>query len=49
MTKRTLEGPKKKSIKKSGFRARMKTKTGQNIINARRRKNRKCLAKSTYS
>nr|YP_009550354.1 ribosomal protein L34 [Characiopsis acuta]QAA11287.1 ribosomal protein L34 [Characiopsis acuta] len=49
MTKRTLEGTKKKSIRKSGFRARMKSKTGQNIIKARRRKNRKRLAKSTYN
>jgi large subunit ribosomal protein L34 len=46
MTKRTLEGTNKKSIKKSGFRARMKTKNGQNILNARRRKNRKCLTKT---
>lgn len=46
MTKRTLEGTNKKSLKKSGFRARMKTKNGQNIINARRKKNRSQLAKS---
>lgn len=46
MTKRTLEGTIKKSVKKSGFRARMKTKNGQNIINSRRRKTRKRLAKS---
>nr|YP_010478818.1 ribosomal protein L34 [Neustupella aerophytica]UVI61123.1 ribosomal protein L34 [Neustupella aerophytica] len=49
MTKRTLEGTKKKSLRKSGFRARMKTKTGQNIINTRRRKNRKRLAKTIYN
>jgi large subunit ribosomal protein L34 len=49
MTKRTLEGTRKKSIRKSGFRARMKNKTGQNIIKARRRKNRKRLAKNTYN
>jgi large subunit ribosomal protein L34 len=49
MTKRTLEGTRKKSIRKSGFRARMKSKTGQNIIKSRRRKNRKRLAKSTYN
>ncbi len=49
MTKRTLEGTKKKAIRKSGFRARMKTKNGQNILNARRRKNRKRLAKTTHS
>ena len=46
MTKRTLEGTNKKSIKKSGFRARMKTKNGQNILNARRRKNRRRLTKT---
>lgn len=45
MTKRTLEGTFKKSLKKSGFRARMKTANGQNIIKARRRKNRIRLAK----
>nr|YP_009550782.1 ribosomal protein L34 [Eustigmatophyceae sp. Mont 10/10-1w]QAA11716.1 ribosomal protein L34 [Eustigmatophyceae sp. Mont 10/10-1w] len=41
MTKRTLEGTRKKSIRKSGFRARMKSHSGRNIINARRKKNRK--------
>lgn len=46
MTKRTLEGTNRKSLKKSGFRARMKTKNGQNIINARRKKNRTRLAKN---
>jgi large subunit ribosomal protein L34 len=45
MTKRTLEGTTRKSVRKSGFRARMKTKSGQNIINARRRKERKRLSK----
>ena len=49
MTKRTLEGTKKKAIRKSGFRARMKTKNGQNILNARRRKNRKRLSKTIHS
>jgi large subunit ribosomal protein L34 len=46
MTKRTLEGTNRKSLKKSGFRSRMKTKNGQNIINARRKKNRARLAKT---
>lgn len=41
MTKRTLEGTKKKSIRKSGFRARMKSHNGRNIINLRRKKNRR--------
>lgn len=49
MTKRTLEGTKKKAIRKSGFRARMKTKTGQNVLNARRRKNRRRIAKTIHS
>ena len=49
MTKRTLEGTKKKAIRKSGFRARMKTKNGQNILNARRRKNRRRIAKTIHS
>ncbi len=42
----------KKSIKKRrrkhGFRKRMRTKDGRNIINRRRRKGRKSLAPSTY-
>lgn len=46
MTKRTLEGTNRKSIKKSGFRARMKTKNGQSILNARRRKSRSRLTKT---
>jgi large subunit ribosomal protein L34 len=41
MTKRTLEGTRKKSIRKSGFRARMKSHTGRSVINSRRKKNRK--------
>ena len=49
MTKRTLEGTKKNAIRKSGFRARMKTKNGQNVLNARRRKNRKRVAKTMHS
>ena len=49
MTRRTLEGTKKKAIRKSGFRARMKTKNGQNVLNARRRKNRKRVAKTMHS
>ena len=49
MTKRTVEGTKKKAIRKSGFRARMKTKNGQNVLNARRRKNRKRVAKTMHS
>ena len=41
MTKGTLEGSKRKKIKVSGFRARMKTPSGRSILNSRRRKGRK--------
>nr|YP_010444148.1 ribosomal protein L34 [Haramonas pauciplastida]YP_010444178.1 ribosomal protein L34 [Haramonas pauciplastida]UTE95034.1 ribosomal protein L34 [Haramonas pauciplastida]UTE95064.1 ribosomal protein L34 [Haramonas pauciplastida] len=44
MTKRTLEGTRKKAIRVSGFRSRMKTKSGKAILNSRRHKNRKKLA-----
>ena len=46
MTKRTLGGTNRKAIRVSGFRARMKTKSGKNIIQARRRKGRKTLSSS---
>jgi large subunit ribosomal protein L34 len=42
-TKRTLEGTNRKAIRKSGFRARMATKSGSKVLNNRRRKNRKRL------
>jgi large subunit ribosomal protein L34 len=42
-TKRTLEGTNKKAIKKSGFRARISTKSGSKILSNRRRKGRKKL------
>jgi large subunit ribosomal protein L34 len=41
MTKRTLRGTNRKRIKTSGFRIRMQTKSGQRIIQARRKKKRK--------
>lgn len=34
------KGTKKKKIRKSGFRARMKTQSGQRIINNKRQKKR---------
>lgn len=43
MTKRTLEGSNRKSIRKSGFRARISTKSGYKVLNNRRRKGRKKL------
>nr|YP_010443826.1 ribosomal protein L34 [Vacuolaria virescens]UTE94713.1 ribosomal protein L34 [Vacuolaria virescens] len=43
MTKRTLEGTRRKAIRKSGFRSRMSTKSGSQVLNDRRRKGRKKL------
>lgn len=40
----TLSGTKRKVVRVSGFRARLKTKSGRNILNKRRRKGRKVLA-----
>lgn len=44
MTQRTLGGTNRKQKRTSGFRARMRTKTGQRVIKARRRKGRAKLA-----
>ena len=44
MTKRPLRGTNKKALAVSGFRARMKKKEGQKIINNRRKKKRKFLS-----
>ena len=46
MSKKTLEGTNRKVIRKSGFRARMKTKNGRKTIRNRRRKGRKVLSLS---
>ncbi len=46
MTKRTLEGTSRKRRRTSGFRARMRTKNGQQVIKARRRKGRARLSVS---
>jgi large subunit ribosomal protein L34 len=40
MTKRTLRGTRLKKVRVSGFRSRMRTKTGRRILNARRSKGR---------
>jgi large subunit ribosomal protein L34 len=40
MSQRTLRGTKLKKVRVSGFRSRMKSKTGRRIINARRKKGR---------
>lgn len=44
MTQRTLSGTKRKRIRKSGFRARMKTSDGRRILQSRRRKKRKKIS-----
>ncbi|MFE1748405.1 50S ribosomal protein L34 [Coleofasciculus sp. H7-2] len=40
MTQRTLGGTNRKQKRTSGFRARMRTKNGQAVIKARRKKGR---------
>nr|YP_008965622.1 chloroplast 50S ribosomal protein L34 [Porphyridium purpureum]ATJ02829.1 50S ribosomal protein L34 [Porphyridium purpureum]BAO23598.1 chloroplast 50S ribosomal protein L34 [Porphyridium purpureum] len=44
MTKRTLGGTRLKKIRRSGFRARMKTVNGRRVIRLRRQKKRSLLA-----
>ena len=46
MTKHTLNGTRRKQVKTSGFRARMATKQGRNVIKKRRQKGRQRLAVS---
>lgn len=41
--KRTIEGTLRKKIKKSGFRVKMQTKAGRNVLKRRRLKGRKKL------
>jgi large subunit ribosomal protein L34 len=44
MAQQTLRGTNKKAIRKSGFRSRMKIKSGKKIINKRRMKHREKLS-----
>lgn len=46
--KRTYQPHKTRRMRKHGFRARMKTKGGRRVINARRRKGRRRLAATVY-
>lgn len=43
MSKHTLNGTRRKVVKTSGFRARIGTKSGRNILKKRRNKGRKKL------
>nr|YP_009296666.1 ribosomal protein L34 [Apophlaea sinclairii]AOM65806.1 ribosomal protein L34 [Apophlaea sinclairii] len=43
MTKRTLQGTKRKKISYTGFRARIQTTSGKQIIKQRRKKRKKKL------
>ena len=44
MSKYTLNGTRRKQKRTSGFRARMRTKNGRKVIQARRKKGRSKLA-----
>jgi large subunit ribosomal protein L34 len=44
MTRRTLEGTKRKQKRTSGFRARMRNHDGQKVIKARRKRGRHRLS-----
>jgi len=44
VTQRTLGGTVRKQKRTSGFRARMRTKNGRNVIKARRKKGRHRLS-----
>lgn len=44
MTKRTLGGSNRKQKRTSGFRARMRSHTGRNVIQSRRKRGRRRLS-----
>jgi large subunit ribosomal protein L34 len=45
MSKKTYQPNKKRALKKHGFLKRMETKSGRNVLKARRQKGRQVIAK----